>query len=352
MDFATPAFILDAIRERLDHPVLGYTDEPEELVAAVVEWADRRFNWTLHPDWLVFYTSLVPGLNVAVKSIGSDGDAIVICTPIYPPFLKLAEINRRKMLTSPLIKDPSGWVMDLDNIEAQLKNRANNSILVSNPQNPTGRVYSNSELVNFANVCIRQKTTMVSDEIHWGLVLDEEATHTPLASIDEEIAQHTITLISHTKSYNLAGLQSALAIIPNDEIRSSFIKAKSGWTSAVSPLAYAGAVAAYRDQSSWLPELQSYLRVNRDLIETTVSKCNNLSMSHVEGTHLAWIDARQLPVADPTAYFEANGLGFSDGVDFNGEGFVRFNFATRRELVEAALGRLKTASSCAPIREH
>ena len=349
MDFATPGFVLDAIRQRLEHPVIGYTEPPEDLVAAIVNWAHRRFNWHIHPDWFVFYTSLVPGLNVAVRTIGEDHSATIICTPIYPPFLKLAEINRRRMLKSSLQIEDSWWVMDLDDISSKTSQNPDSSVLISNPQNPTGRVYTESELTNLAEACIRNNATIVSDEIHWGLVLDEDKQHLPLASIDEEIADNTITLISHTKSYNLAGLQSALAIIPNSDLRERFICAKSGWTSAVSPLAYAGATAAYNDETTWLPELQAYLRVNQDLLETCVHSLANLSMQHGEGTHLSWIDARQLPVKNPAKYFEAHGLGFSDGVEFDAPGFVRFNFAAPRSLIKQALERLSRASVCAPL---
>lgn len=352
MDFATPDFVLNAIRDRLEHPVVGYTDEPEELIAAVVDWGKRRFDWNIHPDWLVFYTSLVPGLNVAVRSVGNDGDPTLIFNPIYPPFLKLAEINHREMLTSALLDTGRQWVIDYDNLDELTSQHQNLSALICNPQNPTGRVYTESELTQFATICLRNHTVMVCDEIHWGLILDEDAEHIPLASIDEEIANQTITLTSHTKSYNLAGLQCALAIIPNETLRDQFVAAKSGWTSAVSPLAYAAATAAFNDRTNWLNELQSYLRVNRDLIQDRLGNLNNLAMRHVEGTHLGWIDARQLNVEHPAAYFEAHGLGFSDGVEFGAEGYVRFNFATPRSLIERALTRLETASECSPLKSN
>lgn len=347
MDFATPNFIIEAIQERLKHPVIGYTDEPEELLATFVDWAKRRYDWYVNPDWLVSFTSVVPGLSAAVASVGQDGDSSLVMTPIYPPFLDVAEINHRTRTDSALLLEHGRWVMDFDDIARQTANPSTTTLLLSNPQNPTGRVYTPNELLHLGEICVRNNTLVISDDIHWGLCLDRNLEHTPIASLNEEIANNTLTLISHTKSYNIAGLQSALAVIPNEDLRERFTEAKSGWMSGVSPLAYAAAIAAYADQSTWLEELQSYLRANRDLLETVVSECRGVSMGHVEGTHLAWLDARPLPLQDLARYFESHGLGLSDGVEFGAPGFVRFNFAAPRQLLELGLARLKTACECA-----
>ena len=351
MDFATPEFVLDAIRTRLDHPVVGYTDLPDELVGAFVDWADRRFAWRVHPDWLVPLTSLVPGLNAAVLCVGNDGDASVVMTPIYPPFLQTAAINHRRQITSALVMHDDRWVMDFDDIERKASDESSRTILLCNPQNPTGRIYTRDELQTLAEICLRTNTVIVSDDIHWGICLEPGLSHVPLATLGDEIEENTITLISHTKSYNIAGLKSAFAVIRNPDLRRRFEVAKSGWISSVSPLAYAAATAAYSDRSTWLSDLQSYLRTNRDRLTETINQLPNLAMATVEGTHLGWIDARQIPVEDHAAYFEAHGLGFSDGVEFGAPGFVRFNFATPKSVLERGLSRLETSSACAPITE-
>ena len=351
MDFATPEFILDAIRSRLDHPVIGYTELPEELVGVFIDWAERRFGWRIHPDWLVAFTSLVPGLNAAVRCVGDDGDASVVMTPIYPPFLKTAAINHRTQIRSPLQLQNERWVMDFDDIKSKTSDKSARTVMLSNPQNPTGRIYTRNELQSLAETCLRTSTVIVSDEIHWGICLEPESTHIPLATLGDEVEENTITLISHTKSYNIAGLQSAFAVIRNPELRERFDTAKNGWMSSVSPLAYAAAIAAYSDNSNWLTELQTYLRSNRDLLTDSVSKLSNLSMAPVEGTHLGWIDARRIPVHDHAAYFESHGLGFSDGVEFGAPGFVRFNFATPKSVLTQGINRLEAASACAPTSE-
>ena len=351
MDFATPEFILDAIRSRLEHPVVGYTDLPDELIGTFVDWADRLYGWRVHPDWLVPLTSLVPGLNASVRCVGNDGDASLAMTPIYPPFLKTAEINHQRRLTSTLVMQGDQWVMDFDDIERKTKDESARTILLCNPQNPTGRIYTRSELQSLAEICRRTNTVIVSDEIHWGICLEQGLNHIPIATLGDEIEENTITLISHTKSYNIAGLKSAFAVIRNPDIRRRFEDAKSGWISSVSPLAFAAATAAYNDDSTWLTELQTYLRANRDLLADSVCQRDNLAMAPIEGTHLGWIDARRIPVKDHAAYFEAHGLGLSDGVEFGAPGFVRFNFAAPKSVLEQGIKRLETASECAPMAD-
>ena len=341
MDFATPQFILDAIHDRLKHPILGYTEVPERLEATVIAWAEQRFGWRLNPDWIVWISAVVPGMNMALRSVGDAGDTTLHFTPIYPPFLDMAAHNDQIALTSQLQLADDLWVMDLDDVRKKCASAR--SLLFCNPQNPTGRIYTQEELQGLADVCLETGTILVSDEIHWGLILDRDKEHIPIASLSPEIELNTITILSHTKSYNLAGMQSAIAIIPSERLRRNYEDAIKGWMTSGSPLAYAAATAAYEDDSSWLVELTAYLRSNRDLLEKTVNDSNLISMAHVEGTHLGWIDARALPVRDPKRYFDAFGLGLSDGKEFGAPGFVRLNFATPSALLEQGMTRLQNA---------
>lgn len=343
MDFATPGFLLAAIQDRLKHPILGYTEVPQRLESAVIEWAQRRFNWKLDPDWIVWISAVVPGMNVALRSIGNAGDTTLHFIPIYPPFLDMPANNDRLALTTELRIDSGSWVMDLDDVKK--KCLLASSLLFCNPQNPTGRVYSREELLGLAEICLATETVLISDEIHWGLILDEDKEHIPIASLSSDIAANTITILSHTKSYNLAGMQSAIAIIPNEVLRKNYEDAIRGSMTSGSPLAYAAAISAYEDDSAWLSELSSYLRSNRDLLEERANDLNRISMTHVEGTHLAWLDARSIPVQNPKRYLEAFGLGLSDGEEFGMPGFVRFNFAAPRTLLEQGIDRLQNAVS-------
>ncbi len=351
MDFATPGFIRNALAERLRHPILGYTSAPQELTEAFTAWAARKFGWLIDPDWVVPITAVVPGLNLAVRSIGVNGDGCLIPYPIYPPILEVPEQNRRQALHSLLQKSGKQWIMNLDDIAT--KARESSTLILCNPQNPTGRVYSRTELLELATLCLEFETTLISDEIHWGLILDQDSSHIPVATLSQEIANNTITLISHTKSYNVAGLLTAMAVVPNNSIRRRIEVLIERTMPSGSPLAYAAAIAAYNDISDWLPELNAYLQTNRDLVKKTMDEMPLTSMEQVEGTHLAWIDVRSLPVQDTASYFEAFGLGLSDGAQFGVPGFVRLNFAVPRKLLEQGLQRFRRAIDCAsePTRQ-
>ena len=345
MDFTAPDFVLEALHERIDHGVLGYAEAQPALVDAACAWFWQRFNWKVDPDWLIWIPGVVPGLNIASRAIGSEDDALIIMTPVYPPFLSVPENSNKQILSSPLIYDGKKWSIDFADIED--KARLASGLLLSNPQNPTGRVYSENELSKLAEICIANDVIVVSDEIHWGIVLDENRSHIPIASISEEISLTTITLIASTKTYNVAGLNCALGVIPDPSLRERFVDATTGFVSHISPLAYTAALATFLDRSSWIKDLVAYLRVNRDLLERCVDETPGIAMAHVEGTYLGWIDARSLQVDDPATFFENHGLGFSNGFDFNGEGFVRFNFACHRDLLLEGIERLKRAvSSC------
>ena len=345
MDFTAPDFVLEALHERIDHGVLGYAEAQPALVDAACAWFWQRFNWKVDPDWLIWIPGVVPGLNIASRAIGSEDDALIIMTPVYPPFLSVPENSNKQMLSSPLIYDGKKWSIDFADIED--KARLASGLLLSNPQNPTGRVYSENELSKLAEICIANDVIVVSDEIHWGIVLDVNRSHIPIASISEEISLTTITLIASTKTYNVAGLNCALGVIPDPSLRERFVDATTGFVSHISPLAYTAALATFLDRSSWIKDLVAYLRVNRDLLERCVDETPGIAMAHVEGTYLGWIDARSLQVDDPATFFENHGLGFSNGFDFNGEGFVRFNFACHRDLLLEGIERLKRAvSSC------
>lgn len=344
MDFATPQFIRDAVRSRLDHPILGYTSPPQELLDAFVAWNARRFNWCVDPDWVVPISAVVPGLNLSVRSIGTEKDQCLISIPVYPPFLEVPIQSHRQGVYSHLVREDNSdrWVMDFDDLRTKAKNSS--TLLFCNPQNPTGRVYSETELRILGDICLESEVVLISDEIHWGLVLDEDEAHIPIASLSPEYANNTITLISHTKTYNVAGLLTAFAVIPNPTIRHRFEVLVGRTMPSGSPLAYAAGVAAYNDTTSWLDELVAYLRVNRDLLLETIDSLPAIEATNIQGTHLCWIDGRSLGVSDVAAHFEKHGLGLSDGAEFGTPGFVRLNFAAPRRLLRQGLDRLVVAT--------
>jgi len=340
MDFAAPEFVLDAIRGRLTHPILGYTRVPESLTGAFQAWLERSFEWSVPEEWLVWIPGVVPGFNLAARAVAEPGGSILIPTPVYYPFLAVPDNSAQEGRLVPLAVDGERrWVMDFDAL-ARAADASTRLLLFCNPQNPTGRVYHRDELTALAEFCVDRDLTLCSDEIHCSLVLNAGSRHVPIASLSSEIAERTITLYAASKTYNIPGLACAVAVIPNAALRRAFRQAMAGLVPGIGPLAFSAATAAYADTSTYLPELLEYLRGNLERLAAVAGE----RMARLEGTYLAWIDLSDSTVADaPGAFLETHGIGLSDGAAFGGPGFVRFNFACPRSLLDRGLERLDGA---------
>ena len=341
MDLPTAPFVIDAIRERLAHPILGYSATPAATVEAFVDWLARRYAWHVREDWLVWLPGVVPGFNQAARALASDGRELVIPAPVYPPFLDTPANAGLRGVHSPLTRGER-WEMDFDDLRAKVSpNTA--GVLFCNPQNPTGRVYGRGELKELAELAVASDTVVISDEIHCPLVLDAGRRHIPIASLDAAIEARSISLFAPTKAYNFPGLGVGVAVIPDAALRERFEAAKTGFVSSISPLAYAAATAAFRDASSWLDEQNAYLADNAVVLEQAVSDMADIATTRVEGTCLAWLDVSALGLDDPATAFETMGLGLSDGARFGGPGFLRFNFGCPRSLLRRGIERLARA---------
>ena len=337
MDFRAPPPVIEALHRRVDHGIFGYTDAPAELTAAARDMLAASFDWAVEPEWFVWLPGLVPGLHLACAAVGEDSDEVLTMTPVYPPFLQAPARARRQLVTVPLA-DHRGTI-DFAALEAAITPRTRMLMLCS-PQNPTGRVYGRDELNELADLCIRHDLVLVSDEIHFGLLLDPAARHTMTAQLGPEIARRSITLIAPSKTYNIAGLGCSLAIIPDPFLRRCFNAARAGFVPKVNTLGFTAATAAWRDCADWHAGLIDYLRGNRDRVEAAVNAHPGLAMHAGAATYLAWIDARELGVEDPVAAFEDVGLGLSDGRHFGAPGFVRLNFGCPRATLDEGLRRL------------
>jgi cystathionine beta-lyase len=335
MDFAMPPFIADAVRARLEHPILGYTRTPPGLVEAFQGWMQHHYQWSVDPDWLVWIPGVVGGFNLAARAAVPPGGAVMIPTPVYYPFLDVPGNAGQHAQPVPLVRDGDRWVMDMAALE-RAATRDTALVLLSNPQNPTGRAYSRAELTELAAFCLRRGIVLCSDEIHCPLLLDPSARHVPIASLDPEIARSTISLYAVTKAYNMPGLSCAVAVIPDGTLRRNFIRAEAGLVPGIGPLAYAATEAALNDRGPWLSQLLDYLRGNHERVRAVVGQ----RMTPVEATYLAWLDVRDLGLENPGAWFEAAGIGLSDGAAFGAPGFVRLNFACPRALLDQGLARL------------
>jgi cystathionine beta-lyase len=338
MDFAAPDFILNAIQKRLQHPILGYTSTPDELNAAFLGWLERNHGWRVPEQWLVWLPGVVTGFNLAARATAQPGGAIMIPTPVYYPFLDTPKNAQQRGIQVPLVKDGARWVMDFDAMDAACTPDTA-LLMLCNPQNPTGRAYSREELETLAEFCIERDLYLCSDEIHCSLVLDPEIQHTPIASLNPEIQQRSISLYAATKTYNIPGLNCGVAVIPDAGLRRAFRDARAGLVPGLGPLTFAASTAAFADTSSWVSELVEYLRGNHALVKQVAGD----RMTPVEATYLAWIDLRDLQLAQPAAELEAYGLGLSEGAQFAGTGFVRFNFACPRATLEEGLRRFESA---------
>jgi len=234
------------------------------------------------------------------------------------------------------------WRWDMDALERAIT-PSSRVLLLCNPHNPVGRVFSRNELQEIADVCVRKNLILCSDEIHAGLILDADKRHVPVASLGEEIEPRTVTLMSASKTFNLPALGCAYAIASNPDLRAKLRKAMAGIVHHVGLMGYVATEAAYMDGKEWQVALLEYLRGNRDLVEREIGKMAGLRAWHAQATYLSWIDARNLGTDDPAKFFNDTGVGLYDGAMFGTPGFLRLNFACPRALLEKALERMSRA---------
>ncbi|QTN34106.1 putative C-S lyase [Akkermansiaceae bacterium] len=345
MDFASAPAILNALHRRVDHGVFGYAQAHPGLVDAVRAYLETRRQVSLDEDHLIHLGGLVPALSLAARAFCGSGDEVMTCIPVYYPFLNVHKDAGARLLTVDHVFENGRWVFDWARMESSVTDRTK-VFLLCNPQNPLGRVFTEEEIVRVAEFCERHGLVLVSDEIHCDLILDEATTpHFSALQLPENLAKRTITLLSPSKTWNIAGLGYAFAIIPDDSVRRKFSAAKGHTLAEINALSYHAAEAAYKDAEPWRRELIGYLKANRDeLVRFITEECDGLSIIAPEATYLAWIDARQLGVEHPASFFEKEaGLFLSDGAAFGWSGYVRFNFACPRQRMLEGLGKMKAA---------
>ena len=342
MDFRAPPPVLDILRERVEHGVFGYLDPGPELVDTLIEHLAREYDWHTQREWFVWLPGLVSGLNIVCRAIGSPGDAVVTGVPIYPPFLSAPLNAERRLQRAPLVQANDRWQFDAAALDGAV-DAGTRLFLLCNPHNPVGRAFTRDELVALAEVCERRDLVICSDEIHCGLLLDDEQRHVPMATLSPAIERRTITLMAASKTFNLPALGTAFAVVPDPALRDRMQAVMKGIVHRPFGLGMWTTLAAYRDGEPWRRALIAYLRGNRDLVAARVARMPGLSMTPVEATYLAWIDCRAAHIGNPKAFFEAAGVGLYDGADFGTPGWVRLNFACSRALLDQALTRMEEA---------
>ena len=353
MDFVSAPAIVEAIQQRAAHGIFGYARPVASTTEAVVDYCARRYGWQIDPSWLVWLPGLVVGLNVTAQAFAEPGDEVLCLTPVYPPFMTAPRNSGRIARTVPLMLDRTTrrWEIDWPALEAAVTPHTK-LFFLCNPHNPVARVFRRDELTRIAEFCLRHQLVLCSDEIHCDLILDDTLPHIPTGTLGDDIARRTVTLMAPSKTYNVPGLGTSLAIIPDPQLRARFVRATAGIVAEVNCLGYAMCEAAFRHGESWRQALLAYLRGNRDLLSSTLaSDLPQLAIeAPIEATYLAWINVSQLGLDDPIAHFEAHGVGLSECAYFGAPRgqYVRLNFGCPRSTLAEALRRMKHAVAALP----
>ncbi|RSD27553.1 MalY/PatB family protein [Mesobacillus subterraneus] len=350
MDFQPPQAVIDALRERIDHGVFGYTFVPLSVTEAIQDWMKRRHNCEFKASSIVFSEGVVPSISTAIRAFTEKGDKVLVHSPVYTPFFNMVKDNERTLVTSRLIYENERFEIDFENFEAKLQEGVKMFILC-NPHNPGGRVWTKEELEKIGDLCLKHDCLIVSDEIHSDLVF-EPNVHIPIASINEKFREITVTFVAPSKTFNLAGLQSSAALIPNKELKTKFkrIQQEQGFFT-LNTFGIAGIEAAYRHGEEWLDQLLAYLAENMQIATDYISEhLPALKPMKADATYLLWIDCRGLGLNDEEIkdkLLYKGKLGLEPGTKYGegGEGFVRMNLACPRETLNEGLERLKRAFS-------
>ncbi len=348
MDFDVCPKIIDAMRKRLEHPVFGYSKDYDELKQVIVDRMKRLYNWDITADSIIFVPGIVSGFNFAVRAYCGADSSVIYQTPAYPPFIAAPQNFDIEGINNDLYFDESDrlWKIDFEKFESQIK--ANTSLfMLCNPHNPVGRVFTKEELTKLGNICAKHNMYICSDEIHSDIIYSGHH-QTPIASINEDFANRTITFIAPSKTYNIPGLSCSAAIIPNKDMRDKYAKALAGLCSGVTGIAQIAGIAAYRDCQDWLDELRVYLEGNRDFAEDYIrANMPAIKTNKMEGTFLMWLDCSACGIeGSPADFFaEKAHVQLNDGIAFGKDygKFVRLNLGTNRATLTEALERMKNA---------
>jgi cystathionine beta-lyase len=345
MDFASAPAIIEALHRRVDHGIFGYAQAHEGLNEAIVSYLRERRGATVPVEHIVHLGGLVPALSLAARAFCQAGEAVMTCTPVYPPFLGVHHDANVALIKVDHRLTDDVWSFDWEAME-QAVTPATKVFLLCNPQNPLGRVFPKQDIERLAGFCETHDLILVSDEIHCDLIFDEAATpHFSGLNLADRFAGRVITLLSPSKTWNIAGLGYAYAVIPNDSLRRKFTAARGHTLSEINALSYYAAEAAYRHGEPWRKELIARLKQNRDrLVEFIQTRCPGLSVRPGDATYLAWIDAGGLGVENPALHFEKKaGLFLSDGAFFGWPQFIRFNFGCPRARMLEGLEKIAGA---------
>lgn len=348
MDFATPSFIIDALKERLEHPILGYTAEPADYRPAIIDWERNLHGWEIDPEWLSYIPGIVKGIGMVLNVFTKPGEDVIIMPPVYHPFRIVPEENGRKVVNVPMIEDENHrYHVDFEAFENL---ETNGGVLIfANPHNPSGRMWSKEELQKVAEISKRKNLLVISDEIHADMALWGNK-HVPFATVSDDAAQNSITFCAPSKTFNIPGIVSSFSVIPNKDIRDRFY----GWLEAsefnaapmMSPIA---TIAAYRKGDEWRKEMLAYIEDNIRFVEDYCEKnIPGVRALRPEASFLVWLDCRGLGLSHDELvdlFVNKARVALNDGAMFGkeGDGLMRLNVASPRSVMEEVMNRIKEA---------
>ncbi|GHV68015.1 aminotransferase [Bacteroidia bacterium] len=342
MDFATPDFITDALLARMKHPIFGYTQNPPGFYPSIIRWLKEQHQWDVKKEWLSYIPGIVKGIGLAINVFSNEGDKVVIQPPVYHPFRLVPQGNKRQVVYNPLKIGRDHYEMDFVQLEEILKDERCKILILSNPHNPAGVVWSSETLATLADICARHSVLVLSDEIHADMALYDNR-HTPFATVSDNAANNSITFGAPSKTFNIAGLVSSFSIVPNDVIRLRFYS----WLAANElnePTIFAtiATEAAYTHGRKWLKQLLTYLEGNIAFVEQYFKQnLPKIKVVKPQASFLVWLDCRELDLSHNELvdlFVKKAGLALNDGEMFGpgGEGFMRMNIGTPRNVLERA----------------
>lgn len=347
MDFRTPSFVMNALRKRLEHEVLGYTFACEEWYTSIINWLQSRHGWKVKREELTFMPGIVRGLAFAIQCFTEKGDKVMVMPPVYHPFFLVTEKNKREVVYSPLVLRDGQYYIDFDRFRKDIQGCK--LLILSNPHNPGGRVWTREELEQIAEICYESKTLVISDEIHADLTLPPYQ-HITFALVSEKARQNSLVFMSPSKAFNMPGLASSYCIIENKEICRCFQEyMEASELSEGHLFAYLSVAAAYSNGTEWLDQVLAYIQSNIDFTDAFLSEyIPDIKMIRPQASYLVFLDCRTLGLNQKELvdlFVDGAHLALNDGTMFGkeGEGFMRLNVACPRSMLEKALKQLKEA---------
>jgi cysteine-S-conjugate beta-lyase len=349
MDFKIPEAVTNALKERIEHGIFGYTMPDQMVKIEIKNWLEKRHQWDIDPKWISYSPGVIPSLHMIVQSLTDIGDHILIQTPVYPPFYSVVKDHGRHIVKNPLRLNGERYEIDFDDFEKKIKENHVTLFILCNPHNPVGRVWTKDELERMANICLKHGVKIVADEIHADLIYSQQK-HVPIASLSDQANQHTITCLSPTKTFNLAGLQASYLVIANKEDKAKVDKQfKNQGMMMLNTLGLTALETSYKYGESWLEELNKVLESHRDYVmERFHEETSSIRVIPAEGTYLLWLDCRKLNMEQKElkSFMQQQAkVGLNDGTTFGeeGKGFMRLNIAAPKSILEEGVSRIINA---------